>query len=940
MIELHTLKGKKGLSFICMNARSLYKKRGNAFKIITSADIVGIVETWLNPTHNDIDLYVPGYQYIRLDRYPLRDKGAGGVMIYLRDNYIVSVDTDASCIHKEYEILCVDVEIGVIKYKIYVCYRPPDADNHKDVIYNKLSELKKPVTKNRKIIIMGDFNVDLFTKKDIDESGVESFCTNNDVIQIINDVTRPQSGTLLDHIYTNVHNVAEAGTLDFRISDHVPIYMLLKCQRTKIMKKCIRARSYKNYDFLNFKNALTAIDWQPVLEEANVNSMWDKIIDIIRMTLDEMCPVRKIVIPEFTPAWLTPPIIESMRERDRLYGIARRSMDLDDWHIADFHKNRVEGLIFNSRRHEIDNLIAQRRDDPTKFWQAIRKLLPIKTCATLIKLRNKSDGLIIPPEDCAEHINNYFSTIGEKLAEVLPTGGQYPNERNPYGTPANNKDLLVPLTYMEFMKYIKKINIKKSSSIKHIKTYVIKDAFLCIPEVLLCLYNKCMSTSTFPAKWKAGTVVPLPKKPNSLEVSDLRPISLLPLPGKIMEKIVCSRLQHYMNECDLLSPRQHGYREGHSTQTAIREHLQNIIENTINNKPTISLYLDYKKAFDTVSHSKLIRKLSLLGLSENSISWFKSYLHQRKQKTIANNTLSTEKTITYGVPQGSVLGPVLFSIYINSLPKIYDFDITLYADDAVISLSCPIRMQHAINLISQWCVRNCLTVNEKKTKWMFYNNFQRINPIFTLNGAILEKVDSFTYLGLTLDPELKFIQHRVNTVRNIRNKIVQSARARVFINIPTSLTIYKTMTLPSFDYVDYVWDRGNIGESTELQSLQNKALRMVYKVKLEAHPLYNTVQLHEKSECLFLHVRRDIHLLFYAFTLKSQPRLIDNRNLPTRNNQGIRLKVPRSFKPIVLRSCFYRAIIKWNSLKPLYTLIESLPDFKVAIKRDYNDCFI
>ena len=274
------------------------------------------------------------------------------------------------------------------------------------------------------------------------------------------------------------------------------------------------------------------------------------------------------------------------------------------------------------------------------------------------------------------------------------------------------------------------------------------------------------------------------------------------------------------------------------------------------------------------------------------------------------------------------------------MPKIYDFKITLYADDAVISLSCPTKMQVAINLISQWCATNCLTVNEKKTKWMYFNNFQRKNPVFTMNGTILERVYNFTYLGLTLDPELKFIEHRKSTVRNIRNKVIQASRARIFIDIPAALTMYKTMILPSFDYVDYVWDRCNIGESNELQYLQNKGLRSVYKVKLEAHPLYNTVQMHVKSECMYLKDRRDIHLIFYAFTLKSQPRLIDSRFLPTRNNQGIRLKVPRSFKPIVLRSCLYRAIIRWNMLKPYYTLIDSLSDFKIAIKTDYNHCFM
>ena len=654
-----------------------------------------------------------------------------------------------------------------------------------------------------------------------------------------------------------------------------------------------------------------------------------------------MCPVRKLVLPEYTPSWLTPPIINAMKERDSLYTKARRTMDMDDWRISDFHKRRVETLIFNSRKTEITSLLEHKKDDPVKFWEAIRKLLPNKTSATFIKLRNNMTKCVIPPEGCAEHINDFFSTIGEKLAASLaPPGVMYRNQGNPYGQPDREYDLMKPLSYLEMMKLIRGINIKKASSIEHMKAFVLKDAFLSVPEVILCLYNKCLSSHTFPNKWKMATVVPLPKKPNSMDVNDLRPISLLPMPGKILEKIVCMRLQLYMKNNGLLSPKQHGYREKHSTQTAIREHLQNIIENVLDNKPTFSLYLDYKKAFDTVSHSKLLHKLSLFGLSRNSIDWFKSYLTKREQKTIANNTLSSSKPITYGVPQGSVCGPVLFSVYINSLPKIYNYDITLYADDAVISVTDPVNMQEALESISQWCLTNCLTVNEKKTKWMLFNNLNGCNPVFTLNNVILERVYTFPYLGLTLDPELKFVQHRVNTVRGIRTKVIQAARTKIYIDEPTALTMYSSMILPSFDYVDYIWDRGNNGENNELQLLQNKGLRMVYGVKLGANPKYNTAELHEISGCKYLSVRRDMHLLFYAFTLKDQDKLIDKRNLPTRRNQGIRLLLPRTLKPIVLRSAFYRAIARWNMLKAPYTEIEDLKSFKISIKKNYNNCFI
>ena len=148
------------------------------------------------------------------------------------------------------------------------------------------------------------------------------------------------------------------------------------------------------------------------------------------------------------------------------------------------------------------------------------------------------------------------------------------------------------------------------------------------------------------------------------------------------------------------------------------------------------------------------------------------------------------------------------------------------------------------------------------------------------------------------------------------------------------------MVLPTFDYVDYVWDRNNIGENNELQLLQNKALRLVYRVKLEQNPTHNTDQLHILASCSKLFIRRDMHLLFYAFSLKKRNKYIDERALPTRRGQGIRLLVPRSHKPIVVRSCLYRAIIRWNMLKPSFTEIEDLNQFKLAIKKGYGNCFM
>ena len=170
---------------------------------------------------------------------------------------------------------------------------------------------------------------------------------------------------------------------------------------------------------------------------------------------------------------------------------------------------------------------------------------------------------------------------------------------------------------------------------------------------------------------------------------------------------------------------------------------------------------------------------------------------------------------------------------------------------------------------------------------------------------------------------------------NIRHKINQLRKVRDHTDSDTALTIYKSMFLPTIDYADFIWDRENKGGNLDLQRLQNKGLRVVYKVKLEKNPDLNTEELHVKSGCEKLVYRRDKHLLYYAFSLKKEPVYIDNRNILTRRHQGVRFKVPHSLKPIVIRSVLYRGISRWNNLKAVYTEIETLWKFKLAIEKDY-----
>ena len=217
-------------------------------------------------------------------------------------------------------------------------------------------------------------------------------------------------------------------------------------------------------------------------------------------------------------------------------------------------------------------------------------------------------------------------------------------------------DLLhMPFVFEDLQVAFKSINMTKSSNVKNIKTKVMCDLFKRTPEKILFIYNMCLIRAFFPQSWKVATVSPIPKKANSKKVTDLRPISLLPLPGKIFEKLMARRLRGFLNDRNIVCKNQHGFRPKHSTTSATTSYLRYIYDNIKNNKNTYSLFLDYSKAFDTVSHPLLINKLKNFGLSNKTCLWFKSYLTNRNQKVYANGKLSQLKCVSYGVPQGSIL---------------------------------------------------------------------------------------------------------------------------------------------------------------------------------------------------------------------------------------------------------------------------------------------
>ena len=297
-----------------------------------------------------------------------------------------------------------------------------------------------------------------------------------------------------------------------------------------------------------------------------------------------------------------------------------------------------------------------------------------------------------------------------------------------------------------------------------------------------------MKFSKFPSAWKLGTIIPLPKKANSEDATDLCPISLLPVPSKILERLVCTRLNNYLERQAHLTQAQHGYRKGRSTLTSITKFLNDVYSNANEKLPTHAVFLDLRKAFDTVSHSHLIDKLSSLGLNIRTLNWFSSYLSNRYQCVKLGGIASDYAEVTYGVPQGSVLGPVLFSIYINSLSEeVAEVGLQMYADDTILYSSNLNTLQYNLSKAAIWCDQNILTLNTSKPNRRTFTSkgtshlYQDLQ--LTINDVQLNKVKQVKYLGLTLDSALAFQDHISVITKQIGNQIYQLSKIRRFLNI-------------------------------------------------------------------------------------------------------------------------------------------------------------
>ena len=436
-------------------------------------------------------------------------------------------------------------------------------------------------------------------------------------------------------------------------------------------------------------------------------------------------------------------------------------------------------------------------------------------------------------------------------------------------------------------------------------------------------------------------VTPLPKEGDLSKCTNYRPISLLPLPGKILKHIIHQRINCFCDNNNIINENQGGFRKNHSTISTVANFTNNTYSAINNKEICIVTFIDFSKAFDTVNHEILFLKLRNLGIRGNTLKLLQNYLENRKQKKIVNNTESDYNEITCGVPQGSVLGPLLFLMYINDLCNSVEHAKTfLYADDTVLITNAidiytaHLNLQTDLDNIANWCKGNKLCINIKKTKGMIMGSRSMVKkhrfvPKRKIDGVALEYVFQYKYLGVTIDESLTFHNHLKNTIKILAHKIYMFKKIRHYITEDAAVKIYKTMVLPYADYGDIFFINANNNQLKKLQTLQNRALRICLNVALVT-PIEI---LHQSAQIPLLRMRREVHLKMFMFKSKTNIDRLSMRNIRTRLHDAPVFEMIKPTCEKYKSNVYYKGAILWNTLPVHIRNILTYEEFKSRQKR-------
>ena len=947
--KLHAV--KSNLSIISLNAQCIRAKFDD-FQIAMNeinkkchVSIVCIQESWLSSECCTKMFELPDYQLISKGKYC---SNHGGLLIYVHNDYYcepITIKEDTI----GWENLFVKVRHKSTGSKANIIgniYRVPKellSDFHLfqeefDEALELLRTIRSP------IYLCGDYNIDLLKINTKDH--YNTFYNNLTAAGYLPRISLPtritnHSATLIDNIFSTELCNNDSAVIVNHISDHQMICTYSTDTDKNYYaprKRFIEIEKNDQQTLEKFLNKLKNSNITNLLnldENADPNLNFDLFMKHF-MNLKQECFQRKLVRFDkkkhrINP-WLTSGILKSINYKDKLYKtLMQTSKDSIDYPVllSNFkvYKNIIRRSIMLAKRDYYRNAFNRYSTNMKKTWQTISQTLNRRKrdrdFPQEFKLAN--GNTISEPKKIANAFNDFFIGIGDGGVSNESTNNDF-NRYMP--SKANCTLMFEPITVDTISRIISGLKPKTSTGIDNISNKLLKFVKNVISEPLSIIINQMLKLGIFPDLLKISKVVPLYKKDDDSNLSNYRPISLLPSISKIFEKVLLEQLTTYLDNNNLIHNHQYGFRKRHSTEYAAL-HIVDYLNYEMDLKRTpINLYLDLSKAFDSLSHKILISKLKHYGICDIALKLMKSYLENRKQYVQFDTCTSDMKSIRNGVPQGSILGPLLFLIYINDFPnssKLFNF--LMYADDTTLfccledikSDNKELVLNNELQRVHSWLKANRLSLNVKKTKYMLFRK-QKRTDIRELNLRIsndaIQPVDDFNFLGLHINSKLNWETHTNVISKRMSRAVGVIKKLQLVFPKTILLTIYNALILPHINYCLLSW--GSASAVKTIFTIQKRAIRAISSAGYNAHtePLFKFFNV-LKVEDIYNY---RLLVLYYNLKHKNVPyhiasflpkTSIARERYPIRKS---RLQPPLHAHEYITKTCKYRLPVFLNSI--------------------------
>ena len=834
------------LNILHVNLRSILSdSKFEEFQIFVDCSndqwqVICVSESWL--TDDIIPMrQLHGYTGYFKNR---KNKTGGGVIVYVSEKYVKhssEIEVDGVSM----EALFIQCQLSTsFTFIIGQIYNPPSMDT--TLFMNEMNYcLEKLDTLNKTSFLCGDFNMDLFSL--FNENRCQEFFNTMlsfGYLPTISKTTRASDNrlSLLDNIFcNNIDFVSNSGIIYDDSSDHFPIFVSCSTHLSPHKPEWNTV-----FDKSKFEDLSTYLSEHlgNFCEMTDPEEACNILINTYQNGIHQFSKtIKRTRRTTAVKPWVSPAILASINRRHTLFLDKNNNPTAQNKKLYNEYRNRLNHILREAKKSYIQTQLAVNKSNSKKLWQILNETVRGTTSNKSLSntFVNDNGECTSDKQDIAESFNNFFISIGEKLQQEIPSRTEDPMCYL-QTQPERSFDSIRNTNSEELYNIIKQMK-NVGAGLDGINANIFKHTYPAIINELVHLINICLINGVFPSALKMAIIKPVFKSGDRRIFNNYRPISILPYISKILEKIIHNRTMTFIQDSQILSSYQFGFQKSRSTYMPLLLLQENITKSLEEGKVMCGLYLDLKKAFDTVDHKILVAKLGKYGFTNSALNIIKSYLENRKQCVEYNGVRSTFKSVKIGVPQGSILGPLLFLLYINDFPNIsQNIKFLLYADDTAIFFKSDqiSTLQYLVDSesshICKWLQINKLSLNTKKTVFQQYKTSNTgQNLTVRLNGIEIKEEMKVKYLGMYIDPNLKWASHIENLSITLSRNIGIINRSKYFLNKQSLLMLYNALILPYISYCCLIWGFTYPTYISKIEILQKRAVRIIDNQHRLAH---------------------------------------------------------------------------------------------------------